>query len=73
MLNQLEAVHSALNAVGILLLSNYLKSYMANASSRRNDSITEFRTNVSKKPSKNKVTMCCNLMREQGVNDRGNN
>ncbi|XID93793.1 metal-sensitive transcriptional regulator [Paenibacillaceae bacterium WGS1546] len=40
-LNQLEAVHSALNAVGIQLLSNHLESYVASASSRCKDSITQ--------------------------------
>ncbi|CAG7651947.1 metal-sensitive transcriptional regulator [Paenibacillus allorhizosphaerae] len=40
-LNQLEAIHSALNAVGILLLSNHLKSYATRCSSRSYESITQ--------------------------------
>ncbi|WP_248930612.1 metal-sensitive transcriptional regulator [Paenibacillus hamazuiensis] len=43
-LNQIEAIHSALNAVGILLLANHLKSYVsyvASADPKSNESMTK--------------------------------
>lgn len=40
-LNQVEAIHSALSAVGILLISNHLKSYAASADSKHSDSIVQ--------------------------------
>ncbi|UVI30965.1 metal-sensitive transcriptional regulator [Paenibacillus spongiae] len=39
--NQVEAIHSALNAVGILLMSNYLKTYAASAEQKNSDSIAQ--------------------------------
>lgn len=40
-LNQLEAVHSALNAVGVVLLSHHLKAYAANTGLKNNDTIAD--------------------------------
>lgn len=40
-LNQLEAVHSALNAVGVVLLSHHLKAYSANTGLKNNDTIAD--------------------------------
>ncbi|RXZ79581.1 transcriptional regulator [Paenibacillaceae bacterium] len=40
-LNQVEAIHSALNAVGIMLMSNHLKSYAASTDLKNSDSIAQ--------------------------------
>lgn len=39
--NQLEAVHSALNAVGIVLMSHHLKSYVASTGLKNHDTIAQ--------------------------------
>jgi DNA-binding FrmR family transcriptional regulator len=40
-LNQVEAIHSALSAVGILVMSNHLKSYAARTDLKNRESITQ--------------------------------
>jgi CsoR family transcriptional regulator, copper-sensing transcriptional repressor len=39
--NQLEAVHSALNSVGVVLMSHHLKAYAVNTSLKNNDTIAD--------------------------------
>ncbi|MCP3773518.1 metal-sensing transcriptional repressor [Paenibacillus sp. MZ04-78.2] len=39
--NQLEAVHSALNAVGVVLMSNHLKAYAASTRLKDNDTVAD--------------------------------
>ncbi|MFF2483722.1 metal-sensitive transcriptional regulator [Paenibacillus sp. NPDC058071] len=39
--NQLEAVHSALNAVGVVLMSHHLKAYAANTGLKNNNTIAD--------------------------------
>lgn len=40
-LNQLEAVHSALNAVGVVLMSHHLKAYAASIGLKNSDTIAD--------------------------------
>jgi CsoR family transcriptional regulator, copper-sensing transcriptional repressor len=40
-LNQLEAVHSALNAVGVVLMSHHLRVYAANTGLKNNDTVAD--------------------------------